>query len=250
MVRLLLLSSPALCLLSGIGISELIHFFVDQMKNYNEEDDKNENYYEGSDQFKGKKIYRYGLEFVGVFILALTYLLIQYIFHCTWVSAEAYSSPSIILANKDRFGRRHIVDDFREAYYWLRMNSKPDSKIVSWWDYGYQIAGMSNRAVIVDNNTWNTSHIATVGAAMATDEEESFRICKMLDANYVLVIFGGYSGYSGDDVNKFIWMIRIAAGFYPRIKEDNYLKGGYRTDAGASEAMLNSMIYTFSYYTK
>ena len=248
MVRLLLLSSPALCLLSGIGISELIHFFVDQMKNYNEEEDKEESYYVGSDATKGKKVYRYGLEFVGVFILAITYLLIQYIFHCTWVSAEAYSSPSIILANKDRFGKRHIVDDFREAYYWLRMNSKPDSKIVSWWDYGYQIAGMSNRAVIVDNNTWNTSHIATVGAAMATDEEESFRICKMLDANYALVIFGGYSGYSGDDVNKFIWMIRIAAGFYPRIKEENYLKGGYRTDAGASDAMLNSMIYKFSYY--
>ena len=82
------------------------------------------------------------------------------------------------------------------------MNSKPDSKIVSWWDYGYQIAGMSTRAVIVDNNTWNTTHIATVGASLATDEEESFRICKMLDANYVLIIFGGYSGYSGDDINK------------------------------------------------
>ena len=44
MVRLLLLSSPALCLLSGIGISELIHFFVDQMKNYNEDDDKQDTY--------------------------------------------------------------------------------------------------------------------------------------------------------------------------------------------------------------
>ena len=89
------------------------------------------------------------------------------------------------------------------------MNSKPDSKIISWWDYGYQIAGMSNRPVIVDNNTWNTTHIATVGASLATEEEESFRICKMLDANFVLIIFGGYSGYSGDDINKFIWMIRF-----------------------------------------
>lgn len=248
MVRLLLLSSPALCLLSGIGISELLHYLIDQMKNYNEEEDKLDTYYVGSETTKGKKVYRYGFEIVIVFVFAIAYLLIQYIFHCTWVSAEAYSSPSIILANKDRFGRRHIVDDFREAYYWIRMNSKPDSKIISWWDYGYQIAGMSNRPVIVDNNTWNTTHIATVGASLATEEEESFRICKMLDANFVLIIFGGYSGYSGDDINKFIWMIRIAGGYYPRIKEDNYLKNGYRTDAGASETMLNSMMYKFSYY--
>ena len=34
-------------------------------------------------------------------------------------------------------GNRHIVDDFREAYYWLRMNTKSDDKILSWWDYGY-----------------------------------------------------------------------------------------------------------------
>ena len=34
MVRLLLLSSPALCLLSGLGVSEIIHFFVKQIKYY------------------------------------------------------------------------------------------------------------------------------------------------------------------------------------------------------------------------
>ena len=91
-------------------------------------------------------------------------MLISYLLHCTWVGAEAYASPSIILANKDRYGNKYIIDDFREAYFWMRMNTKSDAKIVSWWDYGYQIAGMSNRAVIVDNNTWNTTHIATVGA--------------------------------------------------------------------------------------
>lgn len=33
---------------------------------------------------------------------------------------------------------------------------------MSWWDYGYQIAGMANRTTLVDNNTWNNSHIALV----------------------------------------------------------------------------------------
>lgn len=41
---------------------------------------------------------------------------------------------------------------------------------MSWWDYGYQITGFSNRTTIVDNNTWNYTHIATVGRAMASRE--------------------------------------------------------------------------------
>lgn len=230
MVRLLLLSSPALCLLSGVGVSEIIHFFVKQYRKYNDSENKEQESSEstksppaskskvnpqvasssgaGNTKLKAKR-YRYGVELVLIFCFIVSSLLISYVFHCTWVGAEAYSSPSIILANKDRYGNKHIIDDFREAYYWLRMNTKTDAKIVSWWDYGYQIAGMSNRAVIVDNNTWNTTHIATVGATLANEEEESFKICKMLDANYVLIIFGGVSGYSGDDINKFLWIIRI-----------------------------------------
>lgn len=35
------------------------------------------------------------------------------------LAAEAYSSPSIIMAHKTPQGRV-IIDDYREAYYWLR----------------------------------------------------------------------------------------------------------------------------------
>ena len=57
---------------------------------------------------------------------------------------------------------RQILDDFREAYYWLSQNTDNDARVMSWWDYGYQIAGMANRTTLVDNNTWNNSHIALV----------------------------------------------------------------------------------------
>lgn len=57
---------------------------------------------------------------------------------------------------------RQILDDFREAYFWISQNTAADSRIMSWWDYGYQIAGMANRTTLVDNNTWNNSHIALV----------------------------------------------------------------------------------------
>lgn len=60
------------------------------------------------------------------------------------------------------FRSRLILDDFREAYYWLAQNTEQDSRVMSWWDYGYQVAGMANRTTLVDNNTWNNSHIALV----------------------------------------------------------------------------------------
>jgi len=138
-----------------------------------------------------------------------------YVYHSTMLASEAYSSPSIILSGRRHDGTRYIIDDFREAYYWMKQNTAKEAKIMSWWDYGYQITGMSNRTVLVDNNTWNNTHIATVGRAMASPEEEAYGIARSLDANYVLVIFGGMSNYSGDDISKFLWMVRIAAGVFP-----------------------------------
>lgn len=79
-------------------------------------------------------------------------------------------------------------------------------------DYGYQITGMANRTVLVDNNTWNNTHIATVGKAMSCSEDVAYEVMRKHDVDYALVIFGGVLGYSGDDINKFLWMIRIGEG--------------------------------------
>lgn len=69
---------------------------------------------------------------IGVF----TTLAVMFVLHCTWVTSTAYSSPSVVLASRAPDGSQNIIDDFREAYYWLRQNTKPDAKIASWWDYG------------------------------------------------------------------------------------------------------------------
>ena len=84
-------------------------------------------------------------------------LLLFFVMHCTWVTANAYSSPSVVLASQNQDGSQHIIDDFREAYYWLRQNTPETAVVMSWWDYGYQIAGMADRPTLVDNNTWNNS---------------------------------------------------------------------------------------------
>lgn len=51
---------------------------------------------------------------------------------------------------------------------------------------------------------------------MSSKEEDAYKIMQSLDVDYVLVIFGGVIGYSGDDINKFLWMVRIAEGEHPR----------------------------------
>lgn len=132
----------------------------------------------------------------------MCFLLANYTFHCTWVTSEAYSSPSIVLSAKTHSGDKIIFDDFREAYYWLRHNTPADAKIMSWWDYGYQITAMANRTILVDNNTWNNTHISRVGQAMASSEEKAYEIMRELDVDYVLVIFGGMVGYSSDGKQK------------------------------------------------
>ena len=57
------------------------------------------------------------------------------------------------LAANDWRVTRHYNHTSRKAYYWLRKNTAEDARVMSWWDYGYQIAGMANRTTLVDNNT-------------------------------------------------------------------------------------------------
>lgn len=141
-------------------------------------------------------------------------------------------------------------DDFREAYTWLRHNTPADSKILSWWDYGYQITGMADRTVIVDNNTRNSTHIASVGLVLASPEERAYQVMKSWGVDYALVVFGGVIGYSSDDINKFIWILRITGAVHPEIVETEYFnqQGQYRVDTGASKRMKESLMYKMVYY--
>lgn len=96
-----------------------------------------------------------------------------------------------------------------------------------------------------------TAHIATVGKIMASPEDKAYPILRQHDVDYVLVIFGGLLGYSGDDINKFLWMVRIAQGIWPNeIRESNYFtpRGEYKVDEQASVAMRESVMYKTSYY--
>jgi len=256
MVRLMLVLAPVMCILGGIAVSSSLSTY---MKYLDTEKASTNGVANGKPA--GGKGGKFKPEAAGypkkegvamVFVGMMTFFLITYTFHCTWVTSEAYSSPSIVLSARSHDGGRIIFDDFREAYWWLRQNTPEDAKVMSWWDYGYQITAMANRTIIVDNNTWNNTHISRVGQAMASTEDKAYEIMKELDVDYVLVIFGGLTGYSSDDINKFLWMVRIG-GSTPEgehIKENDYYtpSGEFRVDGEGSQTLLNSMMYKMCYY--
>ncbi|XP_062520691.1 dolichyl-diphosphooligosaccharide--protein glycosyltransferase subunit STT3A-like [Corticium candelabrum] len=243
MVRLMLVLAPVMCVLAGIGISALLSSYMRNLDVGKKVDKKTKR---TESNYPVKNEIAWGV--VGMLTLGL----VMYTFHCTWVTSEAYSSPSIVLAARQHDGSRIIFDDFREAYYWLRQNTHENAKVMSWWDYGYQITAMANRTILVDNNTWNNTHISRVGQAMSSTEEHAYEIMRELDVDYVLVIFGGLTGYASDDINKFLWMVRIGGSTDrgAHIKEHDYYTpaGEFRVDKEGSPILLNCLMYKMCYY--
>jgi dolichyl-diphosphooligosaccharide--protein glycosyltransferase len=227
MVRLMLTLTPIVCVAAAIALSQILDTYMVATSPDDEgSKTKTNGSANGSATIKDKvasatdSLRSTKSPLVGIYSYlskslitgAVTAYLLLFVLHCTWVTSNAYSSPSVVLASKMPDGSQHIIDDYREAYYWLRQNTEQNAKIMSWWDYGYQIGGMADRPTLVDNNTWNNTHIATVGKAMSSREEVSWPIMRQHEVDYVLVVFGGLLGYSGDDINKFLWMVRIAEG--------------------------------------
>jgi dolichyl-diphosphooligosaccharide--protein glycosyltransferase len=260
MVRLMLTLTPIVCVSAAMALSYVLDTYL-TIKSPAEPTDAQAA--EGANGPSSKKASKQdGLRsmrepLVGIYttfsktsvVSAMTAYLLIFVLHCTWVTSNAYSSPSVVLASRMPDGSQHIIDDYREAYQWLRQNTPEDAKIMSWWDYGYQIGGMADRPTLVDNNTWNNTHIATVGKAMSSREEVSYPIMRQHEVDYVLVVFGGLLGYSGDDINKFLWMVRIAEGIWPdEVKERDFFtdRGEYRVDDGATETMKNSLMYVLT----
>ncbi|KAG7262874.1 LOW QUALITY PROTEIN: hypothetical protein CRUP_034501, partial [Coryphaenoides rupestris] len=248
MVRLMLTLTPVVCMLSAVAFSSVTTLGDDSKResppaeDSGDEDDRRNpgNLYDKvsklppstvgplgkvrkhvSEQEKAEE--GLGPNIKSIVTMLMLMLLMMFAVHCTWVTSNAYSSPSVVLASYNNDGTRNILDDFREAYYWLRQNTEEHVRVMSWWDYGYQIAGMANRTTLVDNNTWNNSHIALVGKAMSSNESAAYQIMRSLDVDYVLIIFGGESDY-----------------FTPQ--------GEFRVDKAGSPTLLNCLMYKMSYY--
>jgi len=146
---------------------------------------------------------------IATLLLLMGYILSVNFSRYCWRLSQELSNPTIIVKARLRDGTVIKLDDYREAYWWLRENTPEDSRIMAWWDYGYQITSIANRTTIADGNTWNHEHIALLGKALTTDEEQGYQIARHL-ADYILIWGGG----GGDDLAKSPHLARIANSVY------------------------------------
>lgn len=125
MVRLMLVLAPVMCVLSGIGISSVLTTYMRQLdvnqlkKGVSGSTPSSTRSRRGDDSSS----YPHKNEIAFGVVCMMTFFLMTYVFHCTWVTSEAYSSPSIVLSARGGDGSKYIFDDFREAYWWLRYNT-------------------------------------------------------------------------------------------------------------------------------
>eukprot|EP00804_Cyclotella_cryptica_P029379 CCRYP_013323-RC/>CCRYP_013323-RC protein AED:0.03 eAED:0.03 QI:284/1/1/1/1/1/4/922/822 len=239
MVRLILLTAPIASSLSGIAVGRSVAWCLSA---FMEEDDtkksttkkkvdengkpkgskKKEKKSSSDDKFAGIAAIQQGFDeaskstegkivkgIASIVILGSLYYQATSFKSYSWQISKGLSNPSIILKGQMRDGSVVTVDDYREAYWWLRDNTPADARVMAWWDYGYQITGIANRTTIADGNTWNHEHIALLGKALTGSEEEGYQIARHL-ADYVLIWGGG----GGDDLAKSPHLARIANSVY------------------------------------
>jgi dolichyl-diphosphooligosaccharide---protein glycosyltransferase len=191
-------------------------------------------------QFSLIRIVRKGLAVAAVYYAYEYHHFALDFFKASRELSVGLSHPSIMFQATLRDGTEIIVDDYREAYWWLRDHTEQDARVMAWWDYGYQITGIGNRTSIADGNTWNHEHIALLGRCLTSPEKRAHKMIKHL-ADYVLLWTGG----GGDDLAKSPHMARIGNSVFddicpgdPLCKSFGFYQGGQPTPM-----MAESLLY-------
>ena len=259
MMRLLILLGPVASLLGGVALSSLLNFSKRRLAELLQDDEAVEDESKRSNK-KNRKNTRRGvgpmesLQAMGdtphgrVVRQMLTFLMVLFVSTTTFSfyvysfrMAHGMSNPSIMMKARMRDGSVTMIDDYREAYWWLRDKTKEDARVMAWWDYGYQITGIGNRTTIADGNTWNHEHIATLGRCLVSPEKVAHRMIRHI-ADYVLLWTGG----GGDDLAKSPHLARIANSVYGDVcgsDDPTCLRFGFSQHTTPTPMMAASLLY-------
>jgi dolichyl-diphosphooligosaccharide---protein glycosyltransferase len=189
MVRLVLLTAPIACILAGIVVGRLWVWCVAQwgfdpeptaVGDAEEEEEAKE--IKGKDKRVKKKTTKKsssadafsidGLDklrsairtfanskegviskrVASVLLLLAGYIVLSNFVDYSWRLSFDLSHPTIIQRGRTRDGAIVTLDDYREAYWWIRDNTPNDARIMAWWD-----CTSSNMGSILGVLT-NTSH--------------------------------------------------------------------------------------------
>ena len=142
-----------------------------------------------------------------------------------------------------------VTDDWLEALDWIKNNTPKDAVIASWWDYGYWISTMSERATLADNSTIYTHIIENIAKMFLSSPDSAWNMLNDMQADYVLVfvvaeklaLAGDDSFYrlgGGGDESKKQWFIKIAGDDLRKYIHNDGISG---TDHFWNDTMLGKM---------
>jgi dolichyl-diphosphooligosaccharide---protein glycosyltransferase len=192
----------------------------------------------------GKKIYLFKISYV-IIILFLFTLPLVFPENNNWISS--IDSPPIIFTGATS---NPPTNDWLETLEWIKLNTPENAVIASWWDYGYWIQTMGERASLADNSTTNDHIIKNIARMLLSMPDDSWNMLQKMDADYVLVFLSAqkindnseeklYVLGGGGDESKVLWFARIAG-----LPTEKYLKsdGVTGTNYFNEQTMLGKMI--------
>jgi dolichyl-diphosphooligosaccharide---protein glycosyltransferase len=193
-------------------------------------------------KFFGKKNYLFKIFYVVIITFLFTLPLV-FPENNNWVSHTA--TPPIIFTGATS---NPPTNDWVETLEWIKLNTPENAVIASWWDYGYWIQTMAERASLADNSTIHTFIIQNIAHMLLSTPDDSWNMLKEMDADYVLVFLSAqkinddselYVLGGGGDESKVLWFARIA-----ELPVEKYLKfdGITGTNYFNEQTMLGKMI--------
>ena len=225
-VRLEVFASLSLIILSSLGLSVLVKEILNNT---------------GSKKFKNL-IIKFSF-LAGIIILLIIPLSFP---SSNWVTAA--KTPPTILNGGSAY--QISTNDWLESMEWIKNNTSKDAVIASWWDYGYWISTLGERATIADNSTLSTGVIENLAKMFLSSPEEGWKILRDMQADYVVVFVSGqrlavdnedqslYVLQGGGDESKKQWFIRIADKSMAQYLESDGLSG---TDSFWNDTLLGKM---------
>ena len=90
-----------------------------------------------------------------------------------WAGNYRGTIPTII---ESGVGLGTNIPAWLDALNWIKNNTPKDAVIVSWWDYGYWISVIGERASVADGATLNATQIELLAKALTGTEDEALQI--------------------------------------------------------------------------
>jgi len=139
--------------------------------------------------------------------------------------------------------------DWLDSMEWIKNNTPKDAVVAAWWDYGYWISTMGERASLADNSTVHTRIIENIAKMLLSNPDEAWKLLQEMQADYVLVFVAGerlnidapgtfYTLSGGGDESKKNWFMKIAGHDVSKYVHSDGISG---TDYFWNETLLGKM---------